>query len=195
MVSRPRKDLPKLAPKDWPILEVWDKYETIAMHFNDLIIKLRTQALAGVAALSTLVTLFAKSDAASPGIWGIAEFIFLGLALAWVAIWIIDFSYYNRLLTGAVIAIINLENKSKTSSYVRHIEMSTLIEGAVAGDFKRLNFWRYIKLSWGRWAFYIIVFLALMVGLIYSASEQSKPRVPELLNSATQPTKIPATKQ
>src|SRR5437667_124517 len=82
--------------------DVWDKYEKIAMHFNDLIIKLRTQALAGVAALSTLVTLFAKSDVASSGAWGIAAFIFGGLCLAWVAIWIIDFSYYNRLLTGAV---------------------------------------------------------------------------------------------
>jgi hypothetical protein len=38
----------------WPIFDVWDKYEAIAMHFNDLLIKLRTQALAAVAALSTI---------------------------------------------------------------------------------------------------------------------------------------------
>jgi len=39
----------------FPTRELWEKYEDIAMHFNDLIIKLRTQALAGVVALSTLV--------------------------------------------------------------------------------------------------------------------------------------------
>ena len=48
--------------RGFAIRELWEKYEEIAMHFNDLIIRLRTQALAGVAALSTLVGLFAKSD-------------------------------------------------------------------------------------------------------------------------------------
>ena len=38
----------------WPIYDLWTKYEDIAMHFNDLLIKLRTQALAAVAALTTL---------------------------------------------------------------------------------------------------------------------------------------------
>ena len=46
----------------WPIRELWEKYEEITMHFNDLIIRLRTQALAGVAALSALVGIFAKAD-------------------------------------------------------------------------------------------------------------------------------------
>lgn len=36
------------------VFEVWTKYEDIAMHFNDLLIKLRTQALGGVAAISAL---------------------------------------------------------------------------------------------------------------------------------------------
>jgi hypothetical protein len=26
----------------WPIRELWEKYEEITMHFNDLIIRLRT---------------------------------------------------------------------------------------------------------------------------------------------------------
>jgi hypothetical protein len=155
-------------------LDVWDKYEKIAMHFNDLIIKLRTQALAGVAALSTLVTLFAKSDVASSGAWGIAAFLFGGLCLAWVAIWIIDFSYYNRLLTGAVISIIRLEQRSRVSSFVRHIDISTNIEAAVASTHQRPPFLHYLKLSCGRWAFYIIVFFALVFGCIYSVKEQVK---------------------
>jgi hypothetical protein len=37
---------------------LWEKYEDIAMHFNDLLIRLRTQSLAGVAALSALVGIF-----------------------------------------------------------------------------------------------------------------------------------------
>src|SRR3981081_1916099 len=164
----------KLSEDGWPILDVWDKYEKIAMHFNDLIIKLRTQALAGVAALSTLVTLFAKSDVASSGAWGIAAFVFGGLCLAWIAIWIIDFSYYNRLLTGAVISIMRLEQRSQVSSFVRHIDISTSIEAAVADDHQRQDFWRYLKLSCGRWAFYIIVFCALVFGCVYSVKEQTK---------------------
>jgi hypothetical protein len=37
----------------WPVFEVWTKYEDIAMHFNDLLIRLRTQALGAIAALGT----------------------------------------------------------------------------------------------------------------------------------------------
>ena len=44
----------------WPIYDLWTKYEDIAMHFNDLLIKLRTQALAAVAALTTLCRDFCK---------------------------------------------------------------------------------------------------------------------------------------
>jgi hypothetical protein len=38
----------------WPICELWDKYEQIAMHFNDLLIRLRTQALATTGCFSEL---------------------------------------------------------------------------------------------------------------------------------------------
>jgi hypothetical protein len=47
--------------EQWSVFELWEKYEQIAMHFNDLLIKLRTQALAGVAAISAIVGVFAKS--------------------------------------------------------------------------------------------------------------------------------------
>lgn len=167
----------KLSEDGWPILDVWDKYENIAMHFNDLIIKLRTQALAGVAAISTLVTLFAKSDVAAGGAWGIAAFIFGGLSFAWLAIWIIDFSYYNRLLTGAVIAIVRLEQRSKISSFVRQLDISTNIEAAVANDHNRPKFRRYWKLNWGRWAFYIIVFWSLLIGFGYCVWQNSLAKI------------------
>ena len=171
------KETPDSTDEGWSIFEVWEKYEEIVMHFNDLIIKLRIQALAGVTALSTLVTLFAKSDAASNGVWGIAALLFGGLCLAWIAIWIIDFSYYNRLLTGAVISILKLEEQSKTSTRVRHIDISSSIEAAVANEHTRPKLWRYVKLSFGRWAFYVIVFFALGSGFVYSMQEHSRLRL------------------
>jgi hypothetical protein len=52
-------------PEEWSIKELWEKYEEIAMHFNDLLIRLRTQALGGVAALSAIVGIFGKSGTAA----------------------------------------------------------------------------------------------------------------------------------
>jgi hypothetical protein len=52
----------KSEERGWPLKEVWKDYEEIAMHFNDLLIKLRTQALGGVAALSALVGIFGKTE-------------------------------------------------------------------------------------------------------------------------------------
>ncbi len=42
------------------VQKLWEKYEDIAMHFNDLLMRLRTQTLAGIAAVSALVGVFAK---------------------------------------------------------------------------------------------------------------------------------------
>lgn len=76
------------------------------MHFNDLLIQLRTQALAGVAAISTVVGLFSKdSNFGGLNTWQFATAIFGALSLFWIAIWIIDFCYYNRLLLGSANAL------------------------------------------------------------------------------------------
>src|ERR1019366_10562259 len=99
------KESKALDVKQWTVHDLWAKYEDIAMHFNDLLIRLRTQALAAVAALSTLVGIFTKTDPNSVHVsWEIATAVFLGLSIFWIAIWIIDFCYYNRLLIGAVAA-------------------------------------------------------------------------------------------
>lgn len=37
------------------LFNVWKEYEGIAMHFNELIIRLRTHALGGVAAISAII--------------------------------------------------------------------------------------------------------------------------------------------
>jgi hypothetical protein len=146
----------------WAIKELWEKYEQVAMHFNDLLIRLRTQALGGVAALSTLVGLFAKTSASVHTSWKIAAVFFLFVCFLWVAVWIIDFCYYNRLLLGAVVALIALEERSKTEMRVRHIDLSTMIERAVARELPRVPTSAWLGV--GRWAFYIIVFVVLLAG-------------------------------
>ncbi len=58
---------------EWEIQDLWGKYEDTAMHFNDLLIKLRIQALAGVAAISTLIGILTRTDALKEtGNWEIA---------------------------------------------------------------------------------------------------------------------------
>lgn len=38
--------------------DTWKKYEDIAMHFNDLIIRLRIQSIGGIAALAAILGIF-----------------------------------------------------------------------------------------------------------------------------------------
>jgi hypothetical protein len=150
----------------WPIFELWKKYEDIAMHFNDLLIKLRTQALGAVAALTTIIGIFAKGAGGAHSNWQMVTFAFAVLLVFWCAIWALDFCYYNRLLIGAAEALCELEAKSKNALRIKYIEMSTTIEASVAGSFSpRDANW---KLVMGRWAFYTLVFLALLGGCLFS---------------------------
>lgn len=166
----------------WPIRELWEKYEDITMHFNDLILKLRTAALAGVAALSTLVGIFAKSDPGHFGItWEIALCVFIGLSLFWIAIWILDFSYYNKLLIGAVAALIELETLSATQNTIPQIKLSTLVERSVASKIPfELTRWQKLNILWGRWTFYSIVLFALLAGARFSYLEHEYAQVPTI---------------
>src|SRR5262245_27777794 len=119
-------------PPGWEIRELWKEYEAVAMHFNDLLMRIRTQALGGVAALATLTGIFAN-----PGMgdmranWEVAMFMFAGLALLWIAIWVLDFMYYNKLLLGAVVALLELEEESKTKTHIMPIQLSTIVEAIV----------------------------------------------------------------
>ena len=118
---------PPVIKNEIDIQQLWEKYEDIAMHFNDLLMRLRSQGLAGVAALSTLVGIFAKEQPSSFQIdWLVATFIFIALSVSWVAIGCIDLMYYNRLLMGAVAALVELEERSRDSR-IDGINMSTSI--------------------------------------------------------------------
>lgn len=172
MLDKPARR-PRAASKDgWPLYKVWKQYEEIAMHFNDLLIRLRIQALAGVAALSTAVSIFVKADpnGGTPN-WQMATGVFFGLCMFWIAIWILDFRYYHRLLIGAVAALLSVEKLSETQTRIHSIQMSTIIERSVAGslkDRKKVSLRERTNLRLGIWSFYTIVLVALFVGFAFS---------------------------
>ena len=145
------------------VQKLWSKYEDIAMHFNDLLMRLRTQALAGIAAISTLVGIFTKAGTTEiQSDWLIATFIFLALGALWIAIALLDILYYNRLLMGAVGALLELEEDSRLNRF-SGINMSTKIDGMFSQT-RTLPFPRF----YGVLAFYVIVFVVIMCGAALS---------------------------
>ncbi len=154
--------------RDISVFEVWKEYEKIAMHFNDLLIRLRTQALGGVAVISALVGFLSKGDTLGSFRWGILAGVFFLLILFWIAIWFLDFRYYNRLLLGAVAGILELERSSKTTTHIQELNLSHLIEDAVCGKISNLKgpgFWS------GRHWFYVLVLSGLLLALFFSTAE------------------------
>jgi len=145
----------------FPIFEAWKEYEKVAVHFNELIIRLRSQSLGGVAALATLAGVVLHDTGQGAPRWRIMAAAFLLLCLIWVAIWVLDFRYYNRLLIGAVNALLDLEAKSKDSAQAVGLTLSTEIENAVKKRAPRAG-------SSGRWLFYSLVMIALLAGLGFS---------------------------
>jgi hypothetical protein len=169
------------APRNWTIHDLWAKYEDIAMHFNDLLIRLRTQALAAVAALSTLVGVFTKTDVTSMHLsWQIATAVFLGLSVFWIAIWIVDITYYNRLLIGAVVALRHIEAESRHQRPSLAINISTTIEEAVAHTLPDTRSFRQRFYSRrGITFFYSLVLITLLSGAAFCFFELSThSRVP-----------------
>jgi hypothetical protein len=193
LVVKPESDKP-----GYDLFAVWKEYEAIAMHFNDLLLKIRTQSLAAVAAFATIASTLLKEEHISHGLrWGTLTAVFFALSVFWLAIWILDFTYYNRLLLGAVKALVWIEKESKTGTRVSSIYISTLIEQAVArrtpaeqaevfddpadkaavlaNPARREG----VKLSRGRWAFYSLVFLLLLGFLCASWYQFNNPTSPE----------------
>src|SRR4051812_49004908 len=66
--------------------EIWKQYESIAMHFNDLLSKIRLQALGGVGTISVIVGVFSK-DISECSRWIILGFAFVMLSILWINIW------------------------------------------------------------------------------------------------------------
>lgn len=162
--SRPATD----AHPDFDRFEVWKQYEQLAMHFNDLLMRLRTQSLAAVGAFAALAGIILKAEGSVELRWGTVAGFFALLISLWIAVWILDFLYYNRLLRGAVDAILKLEKASEGQPRVSKLELSTLIEDAVTGKppaAPRAGYWARTK-AW--WCFYFVVLIALVCVLCVS---------------------------
>src|ERR1700726_4191555 len=106
-------------------MELWDKYEDIAMHFNELLIRLRTQALGAVATIVTAAGFLVGRGSASvtDEPWWAVSAVSLLLLIAWCTLWMIDLFYYCKLLRGAVNSLLKLERESEGM-----IDLSTNIE-------------------------------------------------------------------
>lgn len=143
----------------------WKEYERIAMHFNDLLLRIRSQSLAAVAAFATIAGVLLKTDAVgAPFHWGILSAVFAALAIFWLAIWILDFRYYNRLLLGAVNALIEIEENSRDGKDPPRIDLSTKIEEAVKAGWINKDF----GAPSACWCFYSLVMFVLLAGMIAS---------------------------
>ena len=146
------------------IQRLWEKYEDIAMHFNDLVMRLRSQSLAGIAVNSTLVGLFTRTGSTDVKLEWIAAFaIFVAMVVFWIAIFCLDVLYYNRLLIAAVSALTTLEKKLSMREDIS-INMSMLIEE----EFKSRRFrWNYSTFAGVLW-FYGRVLIVIVAGAIFS---------------------------
>src|SRR5688572_11408040 len=130
---------------DANVVELWKKYEDVAMHFNDLIMRWRLQAIGGLAGLVTLAG-FVVGDAATLSVRYRAMLILSGvLTFAWVGVGLIDLLYYRRLLQGAVKALLAIEKANP------QITLSTAIENEAAS-----------ASSVTPWVFYICGLLPLL---------------------------------
>ena len=119
------------------LLDVWERHEKIAMHFNDLILKVRMQALGALAAVVTIGGVLLKTVQPEQHLsWGVVTSVFFILLAFWIAIWLLDFWYYNRLLTGAVDALLELEDAINSGAEI-DFNMSHKIEAAVLGKAPR----------------------------------------------------------
>ncbi len=144
------------------IFDAWNKYEDIAMHFNDLLIKLRTQALGGIAAITSIMAIISKDSSGFN--WGLMMGVFFFLIIFWIAVWLLDSKYYNPLLVGAVDAILEIEKLSKTESTITELNLSHKIKDAVSGKIGQDE----KKSSSGKKWYYCIVFLGLVLGFGFS---------------------------
>lgn len=87
-----------------------------------------------------------------------------------MAIWILDLRYYNRLLEGAVNAILLLEKNKEEFLKNKEINLSINIERAFHQRFDHEAKGFFRRFFDGRNGFYLIVFISLFVGFIISLS-------------------------
>ena len=144
--------------------KTWKEYEKIASHFNDLLMKLRVQALGGVAAIAAISGIVLKDSGKVQ--WGLLALAFAALIGFWIAVWVLDHRYYQRLLYGAVGAIADLESDVNARFGPGVLDLSTRIET----EFGRPEGRRPVA-PYGPTIFYSIVTIVLLLLLVFSYIE------------------------
>ncbi|HLM82072.1 MAG TPA: hypothetical protein VK302_15815 [Terriglobales bacterium] len=124
---------------------LWYHYEEIAMHFNSLIIQFRLQLIGGAGALGTFSAYLIGSKVTDEKERRyLRSLVASGLLTLIIVAALLDLFYYNRLLRGAVDALLDFERSHPD------IQMSTKIEARVGWG---------INIVW--------VAYGLMVGLLF----------------------------
>jgi xanthosine utilization system XapX-like protein len=151
------------------------------MHFNSLLMQLRTQALAaitGVITISGLAIGFLGKQTGRVG-WRVVSGALLFVCLAWLALGVLDLLYYDRLLQGTVHAIVEHENRtsvlidssgprlSKDGAPIHLINAST-----------RIGENSLVRHEWIVACFYLIVWAGLLVGARYTWIKANAPEDP-----------------
>jgi hypothetical protein len=186
----------------------WEKYEEVAMHFNDLILRLRVQALGGitaVVALSGIAVNFAARPATSEQ-WDVIFGTLVFLIAGWSAIAILDLCYYHTLLLGAVDALLEIEESSDIILSSRIEQRFRRQRPRTEADYKEWKRWRSERI-WPLWFYGIglsallvaavctkLVALSLVVAVPDATLKVNVDRVPgEKLQLTVDPTNAPAS--
>lgn len=122
---------------DKETMDLWFHYEEVAMHFNNLLMQYRLQLLGGAGAVGTIASYLigGKVEDVEQRHW-LRYLVSGGMFVLLCALASLDIFYYDRLLRGAVSALLDLEMKHP------QIRLSTHIE-AVVGDGKYAVRWVY----------------------------------------------------
>ena len=147
------------------VLDQWHKYEAIAMHFNDLLMRFRTQALGGLATVAALAGLVVKDATAFE-----LPVFFLVLLLFWFAAWYLDQGYYSKLLAGAIVELLNFEKHAGVVGSTHRIQLSTTIESVVGG---RANATRVVRWFYSLIACGLVILIAATFGRALSEGRAS----------------------
>jgi hypothetical protein len=92
-------------------VDVWKKYEEIAMHFNDLMMRWRLQALGGLITVTTLAgAVVTQVEDITNRYWAMLLLSLL-LLFGWIGTATIDLWYYRSLLRGAVNGLLAIEQE------------------------------------------------------------------------------------
>jgi len=116
----------ELSPSE--VTQLWFHYEEIAMHFNELTLQYRLQLMGGAGVLGSIFTyLIGFKIKENENKYWVIFYVSLVLFIILTAAAALDVFYYDKLLSGAVHAILELETKYP------HINMSTLISKELSG--------------------------------------------------------------